>query len=90
MFFQISTAEQLLHYDTDCSMLPPYERNITTYRHEVNIQYPVNLARNTARLAAQTYFVVPSDIELYPSINFIPGMLHNNSQFYNSKLLKYE
>jgi N-acetyllactosaminide beta-1,3-N-acetylglucosaminyltransferase len=37
--------------------------------------YPVNLARNVAREAATTHFVVVADIELFPSANFIPMFL---------------
>ncbi|KAJ8952954.1 hypothetical protein NQ318_006571 [Aromia moschata] len=35
------------------------------------LTYPINVARNIAKLSAQTYFVFPSDIELYPTRNFI-------------------
>ena len=38
----------------------------TTYRHRLNLDYPVNVARNVARVTANTHFVFPSDVELYP------------------------
>ena len=33
----------------------------------LNLTYPVNVARNVAREAANTHFIFPSDVELYPS-----------------------
>lgn len=44
----------------------------SNYRQQFNIQYPINVLRNTARQAAQTKYVLASDIELYPSINLVP------------------
>lgn len=41
----------------------------------MEILYPVNVGRNIAREMAQTYFILPSDIELYPSSNIIPNFL---------------
>ncbi|CAL4166538.1 unnamed protein product, partial [Meganyctiphanes norvegica] len=69
---KIPTTEELLRRKADCSLEPPKWANVTTYRQQKKLLYPVNVARNTARLAAQTYFVFPSDVELYPSTNFIP------------------
>ncbi|XP_071550656.1 beta-1,4-glucuronyltransferase 1-like [Panulirus ornatus] len=37
------------------------------YRAIKSLPYPVNVARNVARSAAPTWFVLPSDVELYPS-----------------------
>lgn len=34
-----------------------------------NLRYPINVLRNVARSNAETYFVLASDIELYPSAN---------------------
>lgn len=50
-------------------------RTETTYRHRLGLDYPVNVARNVARLSAATHFVFPSDIELYPSPNLINDFL---------------
>ncbi|KAK4313033.1 hypothetical protein Pmani_015555 [Petrolisthes manimaculis] len=69
---KIPSTEELLKRKTDCALEPPRWTNVTTYRQRKKLLYPVNIARNTARLAAQTYFVVASDVELYPSVNFIP------------------
>ena len=49
--------------------------NVTTYKTMLNLDYPVNVARNVARAMAATHFVFPSDIELYPSPNLIPDFL---------------
>lgn len=43
-----------------------------TFRMQRKLLYPVNVARNVARSSAQTHYVLPSDIELYPSTNLIP------------------
>ncbi|KAK8400373.1 hypothetical protein O3P69_003213 [Scylla paramamosain] len=69
---KIPFTEELLKRKIDCGQEPPLWTNVTTYRRQNNLLYPVNVARNAARQAAQTYFVFPSDVELYPSINFIP------------------
>lgn len=56
---------------------------------EKNLLYPVNVARNIARDAALTHYILPSDIELYPSPNFIPRFLNmvarNNKPLNSSK-----
>ncbi|XP_035909001.1 beta-1,4-glucuronyltransferase 1-like [Anopheles stephensi] len=46
-----------------------------TFRALNNLTYPVNVGRNVARSSAVTHFVLASDIELYPSPNFIPMFL---------------
>ena len=37
--------------------------------------YPINVGRNIAREAANSYYVLASDIELYPSPGLIPAFL---------------
>lgn len=39
------------------------------YKNEKKLLYPVNVGRNIAREAAATFYMFPSDIELYPSPN---------------------
>lgn len=52
----------------NCTDTPPYVVNSsTTYKQQKNLLYPINVGRNIARSAALTHFVLPSDIELYPS-----------------------
>lgn len=61
----------------NCSLDIPYIVNAsTTYMKKKNLLYPVNVARNIARDAALTHFILPSDIELYPSPNLIPRFLN--------------
>ncbi|XP_018579178.1 beta-1,4-glucuronyltransferase 1-like [Anoplophora glabripennis] len=67
-----------IYEDTfDCNLKPPYEvlKDNDMYKEKNNLTYPINTARNIARTAAQTHFVFPSDIELYPTRNFIPMFL---------------
>lgn len=47
----------------------------TSFQSLNNLSYPVNVARNIARISAQTLYILPSDIELYPSVNLIPMFL---------------
>jgi hypothetical protein len=37
--------------------------------------YPVNVGRNIARETANSHYIFPSDIELYPSPGLIPSIL---------------
>ena len=37
------------------------------YRKSAGLRYPVNVGRNVARQSANTHFVFPSDVELYPT-----------------------
>ena len=79
---QVNDSISLIDKKVDCDEYDGNINNVVTYRKNNSLLYPINVARNTARLLAQTLFVLPCDIELYPSINFIPG---NFTQF--NKLL---
>ncbi|MCL4148352.1 UNVERIFIED_CONTAM: hypothetical protein GTU68_005145 [Idotea baltica] len=70
---EIPTTDQLLQRVTACDKDPPKWTNVTTYRQQKKLLYPVNIARNIARMNSVTYFNFPSDVELYPSINIITG-----------------
>ncbi|KAL7632151.1 UNVERIFIED_CONTAM: hypothetical protein RMT77_017525 [Armadillidium vulgare] len=70
----IPSTVQVLSTRPSCSS-PPSFLYSSTYKKSHNLTYPVNVARNVARLAAATYFVLASDVELYPSLNFIPRFL---------------
>jgi hypothetical protein len=59
----------------DCKNFPGYGEEFQTFKKETDLIYPINVARNVAREMAQTHFVFPSDIELYPSPNLIPSFL---------------
>ncbi|CAG9861028.1 unnamed protein product [Phyllotreta striolata] len=62
----------------DCVQKPPWEtiKDEEMYKQRTQLFYPINVARNVAKLNAQTHFVFPSDIELYPTRHFI-------SKFFN-------
>ncbi|XP_046398000.1 beta-1,4-glucuronyltransferase 1 [Ischnura elegans] len=47
----------------------------TSYKSRKSLLYPVNVGRNIARAAATTHYVLPSDIELYPSPGLIDAFL---------------
>lgn len=56
---------------------PPYtliDRG-DSYKVKANLTYPINVGRNIARQAANTHFIFPCDIELYPSIGFVDQFL---------------
>lgn len=68
-------VEPLIHVykDTfDCSQKPPFQvkKDEEMYKNRQNLTYPINLARNIAKINSQTHLVFPSDIELYPTKNF--------------------
>lgn len=56
-----------------CPDVAPYENSSLSmmYKTKNKLLFPINLARNVAREAALTYFVLASDIELYPSRNMV-------------------
>nr|CAI5826384.1 unnamed protein product [Callosobruchus analis] len=57
----------------NCTELPPYEtlKDEDMYKARENLTYPINVARNIAKVAVQTYWVFPIDVELYPTKHFI-------------------
>lgn len=71
---QVPRQDSLLHKRPNC-LLPEGLTNTITYKKKLGLVYPVNVARNVARVTAATHFVFPSDIELYPSPNLIPEFL---------------
>jgi len=62
---QVPRQDSLLHKRPNC-LLPEGLTNTITYKKKLGLVYPVNVARNVARVTAATHFVFPSDIELYP------------------------
>lgn len=44
---------------------------LSTYRADHNLSFYINIPRNIAQDAAITHFILPSDIELYPSENVV-------------------
>lgn len=47
-----------------------------TYAKKFYLVYPINVARNIARDAAPTHFLLSSDIEMYPSRKLVPRFLN--------------
>ncbi|XP_074601557.1 beta-1,4-glucuronyltransferase 1-like [Brevipalpus obovatus] len=71
---EIKFPAKLINYsEYDCStpleqMISSYEN---TYRSGNKLPYPINVARNVARLSVKTKYLLASDIELYPSLNIV-------------------
>ena len=64
-----------------CDREMPSIEGRETFRKANNLTYPINVARNTARQAANTHYVLPSDIELYPNPGLIRGFLKMVTSF---------
>lgn len=71
----LDNPDQIALKKGDCSIKLNWGEDFQTYKKVKKLTYPVNIARNVARLNAQTHFVFPSDIELYPSPGLIPQFL---------------
>ncbi|XP_066251108.1 beta-1,4-glucuronyltransferase 1-like isoform X2 [Euwallacea similis] len=74
----------------NCSTPPPWKNVLDEdlFKTEKKLLYPINVVRNVAKLASTTYFIFPSDIELYPSRKFIPKFLQfvkDNIDLFNNK-----
>lgn len=75
--FQVPRHDKVLSEPFNCSQSPPY-LNVSAdqmYKNQKKLLYPVNVGRNVAREMAQTYYILASDIELYPSPNIITQFL---------------
>lgn len=61
----------------------PYLTNATTKNVKENYHpwYPISEGYNIARKAANTYFVLSSDIEFYPSMDLVPKFLNMLRQY---------
>ena len=62
----VTSAARLLERQPNCSQSPPWVDKVS-YRKAKRLTYPVNVLRNVARETVMTHFVLPSDVELYPS-----------------------
>ncbi|KAM3966501.1 LOW QUALITY PROTEIN: beta-1,4-glucuronyltransferase 1 [Aphomia sociella] len=74
----IPSPDSFLATSYNCTIAPPFSdvKVESTYKKKKNLLYPVNVARNIARDAALTHYLLPSDIELYPSPNLVPRFLN--------------
>ncbi|KAH8234020.1 hypothetical protein KR032_010952 [Drosophila birchii] len=81
----VPTAKVALARQMNCSAPAPYAnvRKMDLYRSRIKMNYPVNTGRNIARDASLTYFVLASDIELYPSEGLVPAYL----RFFSLKVI---
>jgi len=77
----VSRAAALLAAPRDCATrLPP--AGAVSFRKAKRLTYPVNVARNVARETVMTHYVLPSDVELYPSAGLVEqflAMLRSNA-----------
>ncbi|XP_028169577.1 beta-1,4-glucuronyltransferase 1 [Ostrinia nubilalis] len=75
---KIPDPNVFLNVPYNCTVTPPFIsiRANETYMKQKNLLYPVNVARNIARDSALTHYILPSDIELYPSPNLVPRFLN--------------
>lgn len=66
---KIPKSSDVLKEPYNCSLPPPYLNANANhlYKNQQKLAYPINVARNAARDAALTHFIIVSDIELYPS-----------------------
>ncbi|KAF2360728.1 hypothetical protein FHG87_008519 [Trinorchestia longiramus] len=64
----------------DCEKLASdYRQNgdlVKTWRRVNHLPYPINVGRNVARQASTTFFVLPSDVELFPSAGLAPQFIN--------------
>ncbi|XP_068083100.1 beta-1,4-glucuronyltransferase 1-like [Anabrus simplex] len=74
---EVPRSERAVLERANCSLPAPWF-NVSAsslYKAKNRILYPVNVGRNIARESAVTYYILPSDIELYPSPGVIPAFL---------------
>ncbi|KAI9585578.1 beta-1,4-glucuronyltransferase 1-like [Glossina fuscipes] len=58
----------------DC-LNSPYNLHNETYRQNVELTYPSNMARNVARQTISTYYILSLDMNYLPSVKFIGKFL---------------
>lgn len=67
---------------TDCSAPEALlDGKLKTFRQREGLTYPVNVARNVARKAAETSHILVSDVELLPSRDLVSAFLSMLSRF---------
>lgn len=74
---QVPAVDKVFDEHFNCSNSPPWLTTLAnaTYKAQKKLLYPVNVGRNVARESAVTHYILPSDIELYPSPGVIPDFL---------------
>lgn len=72
---------------TDCSAPEALlGGKLTTFRQREGLTYPVNVARNVARKAAETSHILVSDVELLPSRDLVSAFLSMLSRFQKQRV----
>jgi len=70
----LQDSKSLVDFKSECTLPESLLKGtLKTYRNDNDLIYPVNVHRNAARHAALTSHILVSDIELLPSINFVPS-----------------
>jgi len=100
---QVPSAESVIKDSANCSVPAPWVNvsSAALYKTKAKILYPVNIGRNVARDSAVTHYVLPSDIELYPSPGLIqnfldmvrrqePPLLHSNPKVFPLQIFELE
>jgi beta-1,4-glucuronyltransferase 1 len=83
----ILDQESFAQFKVNCDDDDPLKRQSESYKRLRDLDYPVNVARNIARETANTHFIFPSDIELYPSpgtINAFLDMIRRDPSLFRS------
>lgn len=62
------------YYDCTSPPLQNFNESLM-YKNQNNLLFPINVARNIARETANTHFILSSDIELFPTPNFIKSFM---------------
>lgn len=72
------TEEEISQWSYNCKVPKPPYINVdlkTMFQIRKNFTYPINTGRNIARKSANTYFILDSDIDLYPNYGLAPKFL---------------
>ncbi|KNC24560.1 hypothetical protein FF38_00067 [Lucilia cuprina] len=75
--FIAKNEDEIFEWAYDCGPQAPYlnVNRSKIYRAKKNLTYPINVGRNIARKAANTYYIFACDIELYPSLGLVDKFL---------------
>lgn len=69
-FAPVKLDANFSNYEIIYECIEPLEVT-NTFKKLNHLTYPINVARNLARNASSTHYVLSSDVELYPSLNFV-------------------
>ncbi|XP_017789736.1 PREDICTED: beta-1,4-glucuronyltransferase 1-like [Habropoda laboriosa] len=69
------TLSQITQIQGDCAASDLQTREVETERKQGQMTYPINVARNVARMQANTTHILVTDIELLPSAKLASGFM---------------